>query len=535
MRSTIAWTGALLIELAILLIPAHGILAARKPAHQRLKVRPCRIGQCLDVVHGVCTGQACGLGLPQCGAHEMCDRQERRCSCASAGVDVAAPTPIAKQCDADACGGPCAILLPCALEVACPAMLGECAADATGACDCRPIPTPTAGPPTPTPTPQCSGAQCSGSCFISGPPFPCPPGAVCNSTQGPEVPVQLGQCEPLTASGGCACVPMSTPTPELTPPPQCSAGVCSGSCIIAVPCSSNEPCSESAALRGECQVSPAGTCDCVPVKVTTPTPVPTIPSGCDSAACEGLCVIHPCPPDALCPDLLGHCDLNADGTCACVPGGSATPTPPPAECASLPCTGKCDIRPPCMPGGACPDYVILGTCQVVADTCTCVSSNGTPPAPPPTLGGCALSCDGRPCLGACADGTVSMGKCANLIVDQGCGCVADCPAMTPTPTPTPCVQCLPRGRTCCECPGDAALSCIDFSWVEVEPACPNGCKTFPDAQCEASCGPGPQAGPAICVPLTPAPCVVDEDCDDGNPCTIDRCTPDGCVHECLCF
>ncbi|HXQ24070.1 MAG TPA: hypothetical protein VN812_20480 [Candidatus Acidoferrales bacterium] len=66
-------------------------------------------------------------------------------------------------------------------------------------------------------------------------------------------------------------------------------------------------------------------------------------------------------------------------------GGLATPTPPPAQCTSLPCAGNCTIFPTCTPGGGCPQYVILGTCQVLADTCTCVSSNGTP-LPTPTFG-----------------------------------------------------------------------------------------------------------------------------------------------------
>lgn len=31
------------------------------------------------------------------------------------------------------------------------------------------------------------------------------------------------------------------------------------------------------------------------------------------------------------------------------------------------------------------------------------------------------------------------------------------------------------------------------------------------------------------------PCATDADCKDPYPCTTDRCTPTGCVHECLCM
>ena len=96
----------------------------------------------------------------------------------------------------------------------------------------------------------------------------------------------------------------------------------------------------------------------------------------------------------------------------------------------------------------------------------------------------------------------------------------------PTPAPTPV---LPYGRTCCEC-SDAA--CMDFAWVEVEPTCPLGCTTRSGAECEAPCHGGPQGDPAVCVSLTP--CTADADCDDGNGCSMDRCTIDGCTHVCVC-
>jgi len=78
---------------------------------------------------------------------------------------------------------------------------------------------------------------------------------------------------------------------------------------------------------------------------------------------------------------------------------------------------------------------------------------------------------------------------------------------------------LYHGHTCCAC---ADATCTDFAWVEVEPVCPLGCQTFMDAECEVPCHGGGLSGPAICVSITP--CTSDADCDDGNGCTVDRCT-----------
>jgi hypothetical protein len=178
--------------------------------------------------------------------------------------------------------------------------------------------------PLPTPTPQC--ATCAGPCIPAVSPLPCPATGVCN---GPEVPVLAGQCE-MSAAGACECVPI-LPTPPPTPTPQCTGATCSGPCFVPLPCAANLPCLDLI-VPGQCEASAAGgACECVPI---LPTPLPT---------------------------------------------------PPPAPCTSLPCAGNCTIFPTCTPGGGCPQYVILGTCQVVADTCTCVPGNGTP-LPTPTFG-----------------------------------------------------------------------------------------------------------------------------------------------------
>ncbi|MFQ5668377.1 MAG: hypothetical protein ACE5I7_18370 [Candidatus Binatia bacterium] len=75
--------------------------------------------------------------------------------------------------------------------------------------------------------------------------------------------------------------------------------------------------------------------------------------------------------------------------------------------------------------------------------------------------------------------------------------------------------------------------------------------TCPAFDCNSQCRPGP----VLLTPRIPAvtvscliravntalsscpwvPCRSDEDCDDGNGCSIDRCTPSGCMNQCLCL
>jgi hypothetical protein len=169
------------------------------------------------------------------------------------------------------------------------------------------------------------------------------------------------------------------------PPAQCSSLPCAGTCVVPIPCPLGATCP---VVMGQCEASAAGgACECVPI---LPTPLPTPTPQC--ATCGGPCTVPlPCAANLPCPDLIvqGQCEASAaGGACECVPilpTPLPTPTPTPAQCTSLPCAGNCTIFPTCTPGGGCPQYVILGTCQVVADTCTCVSGNGTP-LPTPTFG-----------------------------------------------------------------------------------------------------------------------------------------------------
>jgi hypothetical protein len=249
-----------------------------------------------------------------------------------------------------------------------------------------------------------------------------------------------------------------------------------------------------------------------------------------------------CPPEQFDPST-GTCAANACVACAA--------PPPLADCGDRPeCTGTCSVQ--------CPDgHREPGICQQDS-SCRCSANCNEPSTPTPGPCADAAACSGA-CMVTCPDGTNVAGKCG-ATANNRCECSAACTAPTPCgggqcfdtvaqmctgqacgpglrcllpnqlcdvsgrrcpcqPPPPP----LPRGHLCCECksPGPA---CFDFSFVEVQPICPPGCETFMSQECDGTSN--------TCAPLTP--CSGDTQCDDGNGCTIDRCTPDGCTHECIC-
>jgi len=280
--------------MVIAMTSATGALGAARQGHSaRRQHRACTVGQCEQSADGGC--DCVPFPTPTTGQQ---------------GTPTVTPLP---QCGGATCGGPCTLPLPCSPGEACPALvqLGQCQLSAAGSCDCFPASTPT---PTATPVPQCSGATCGGPCVVRV--DSCPPGAPC-----PNVLVK-GECEP-TAAGDCVCVP---PTPPPTPTPQCNAAACGGTCLIPAPCRSNLPCPEVSVQPGQCVLDSVGSCKCVPLSTSTPKSKYTPKPQCSGAVCAGPCVIKLCPPNALCPELLGHCEATAAGSCDCIPGrAQATP------------------------------------------------------------------------------------------------------------------------------------------------------------------------------------------------------------------
>jgi hypothetical protein len=236
-----------------------------------------------------------------------------------------------------------------------------------------------------------------------------------------------------------------------------------------------------------------GTCLLV-LTAGTPTPTPTVIAGTCAGDCNGDSdvtideiitlvgvALNGCPSGGTCcasaavwcgSGVTVDCIIQAVNGALYGCGIEPTPTPA-AQCSSVPCGGDCVICPPCAPG------------QI---------------------------CNGALC---------TVGVCA---VNPFNGC--QCAPVSASPTPTPA---LFHGHTCCACENDA---CTDFAWVEVEPICPPGCETVKEAECAPSCRGGQQSEPASCAPLTP--CTSAADCDDGDGCTVDQCTSDGCTHSCVC-
>lgn len=347
-----------------------------------------------------------------------------------------------------------------------------------------------------------------------------------------------------TAEGTITATPTRTPTCAFTGTPYCSnqcvpcptirancytGGSC-GLCIQNPSCGSNEVC-----VPDNHPYPPSGCCSCATV-----TPTPTF-GGCD--VCDGRsCEVG---------GNGGNCLVQPNGGCACVPEvtpstppsvtPTATPTPPTSTCIGD-CGGDGEVTIDeiiTMVGIAldgetvndvlkCPGVDLWCNGGVLGVTIDCIieavnnALEGCPiPTPTPTpcaVGQClstlGYGCTGRSCESA-GHSTCDPNEFCDLSGQQ-------CPCVPPTPT-------LPHGHACCECENAA---CTDFAWAEVEPTCPLGCQTFMDAECEAPCHGGPLSGPAVCVPLTP--CTTDADCDDGNGCTADRCTINGCSHDCVC-
>jgi hypothetical protein len=96
---------------------------------------------------------------------------------------------------------------------------------------------------------------------------------------------------------------------------------------------------------------------------------------------------------------------------------------------------------------------------------------------------------------------------------------------------------------CTGCSSDAQCDDGNPCTVDrcVDGTCEHGCVCVTPGSDLGCCGPGP-----LCVTTTtttssttttlpPPPCHTDADCDDGNPCTADRCVNGMCEHACVCL
>ena len=307
------------VGLALLLVAQA---AHARPIHQ---FRQCRVGQCFDVHQRMCTSQLCGRGLPPCAPHSACDRLGRRCACQPPPT----PTPPPSQCSSVPCGGSCAICPPCTPGSICPkapCRLGTCEVDAAASgCACvAGVATPT---PTPTPTSQCSTAPCGGGCLIRP---PCTPGTLCPNyvLLGECQADAAGACQCVPAQQP---TPTATPTPPTCASDadcndgngctvdHCVGGVCEHACICLTASGAPACCPGPAALCVRpCGADAAGTCGGVCPAGASCAALPTAATacGCVSGAggpCDGNLFAPPpvCAPGLVCqqslPDATGVC------------------------------------------------------------------------------------------------------------------------------------------------------------------------------------------------------------------------------------
>ncbi|HXQ21287.1 MAG TPA: Ig-like domain-containing protein, partial [Candidatus Acidoferrales bacterium] len=355
---------------------------------------------------------------------------DRGCQCApdcAPGTPVPTPKPPPAQCTSLLpCAGKCTIFPTCTPGGACPqfVILGTCQLVAD-TCTC--VSSNSTPLPLTTPTPQCTGAPCGGSCVISSPPFPCPPGAICNSTQGPDVPVQLGQCE-VTTAGNCDCAPMDTPTPTPTPTGgQCSGVMCGGPCTICPPCTPDTVCPEIPCRLGACQADASGGCSCV-ADVSTPTPTPAQTCVTDSDCNDGnVCTADQC--------VGGVCEH----ACICLTTtGAQTCCAGPAALCVLPCGA--DAAGTCS--GVCPAGASCESLPTAAPGCGCVSGVGGPcggnlfTAPPVCATGLVCQQSLPDVTGVCV-----APNCISLFA-SGCSQTSDCCEPCGNETHAPCGVCI---------------------------------------------------------------------------------------------
>ncbi len=164
-----------------------------------------------------------------------------------------------------------------------------------------------------------------------------------------------------------------------------------------------------------------------------------------------------------------------------------------------------------------------------AESCLVIfCMSGTPPCPP--VGDCEpCNEDSDACVPICADDADCDDGlfCNGLETCDGCSCLAGMPPCSGTLACPP--DCDESGDVCTVGGCDSDHDCDDGLFCNGVETCEN-CGCFRgDAPC----------GPAIencdpCDELTNSclsPCQTELDCDDSDPCTLNRCGDCGCVHR----
>jgi hypothetical protein len=187
---------------------------------------------------------------------------------------------------------------------------------------------------------------------------------------------------------------------------------------------------------------------------------------------------------------------------------------PPADCdAGIPCLVGTHI------GQACNAYCVYReiTSRVAGDRC-CPAG--------------ATNADDSDCPTTCGNGFVDVGETCDI------GISVDAPGACPNAAECndggPCtISALISAGTC-----DAICAFVPItvqSGTTLDGCCPAGAWHAVDADCPTLCGDGQLTSDKLCDPgLSPnAPDLCPNDCDDGNPCTVDVRDGAGCQVHCV--
>ncbi len=170
---------------------------------------------------------------------------------------------------------------------------------------------------------------------------------------------------------------------------------------------------------------------------------------------------------------------------------------------------RCAARVRRAASAACP----LGLTATPCRTCNVDADCGTGQFCECRVGSCSRTggvCVSRPA--ACLD-----------VFEPVCGCDGttygnDCERQRAA-------TCRAHAGTC-----TAAAGCFDTIGLRCtgEPCSPTGACPLPNEFCT------PRCAATTTTTLPGASCITSTDCDDGNPCTVDRCANGHCEHDCVC-
>ncbi len=457
---------------------------------------------------GACAGKAkdCndanGCTADSCDAKKGCQYSELSGACEDGDL-----CSVMDQCQAGLCkGGPvqqCDDGNPCTVD-GCDAKAGCQFADGAGGCDDA--------------NPCTTGDQCAKGACLPGAASPCDDGNGCTADSCDPKTAKCGHAD--VAGCGAACAADSDCKDDNNP---CTASVCAnGACSLAAtasacddgnPCTSGDSCKASLCLgtSAVCQDGNLCTDDSCDPK-----------TGCVFAANKA-----PCASGNAC--LTGEaCNAKACGggqAVNCNDGNSCTldQCNPKAGCQYTATNAPCDDGSPCSIEDECGDGVCLGGTYLPCDDgdgCTadtCDTAKGGCVFTP--LVGCGKLCAANKDCPAddspCTEPVCAAGVCVVAFVDQPCNDGDACSSGD-----------LCNGGVC----GGTENACDDGNPCTTD-LCLGAGKGCSHALAKGPCDDGSACttGDVCTVGICKGQGVLT--CDDGNPCSADKCDPNlGCTH-----